>query len=404
MQDSAAMTKNLFLQSDAHGRIECLLLTIPSWALRYQDQVEIRGTADAYRSVLGSFQYHVRFLLVTHREGEALLEEWLREFDLTARTQVVTVPDRTKLSVWAQDSFLVCSDGTGETWVLEPDMPEHPGESLVAASVAEAMGWKRAKVHRSLQSGNILVGDDFWLLGADSAWDATRSKKHARAADTATLETDGVIQQIHDPSKRVHIVGSGVPVPGSEEELQLRATHVNGNPWREAVFRGNRLHTAQPLFHIDSFITPAGRGEDGRYRVLVGDPAIAAEVLGCDLPDHAMRAAFDDCAARLEGAGFAVLRNPLPLVYADNHITKVRHWYFASSNNAIVEIDGTRRSVWLPTYGHGRWKALEATDRRNEEIWREMGFETSLLGDFHPFISNLGALRCMTKCLVRSRL
>lgn len=145
------------------------------------------------------------------------------------------------------------------------------------------------------------------------------------------------------------MVGSSVPVPGFEEELQLRATRVNGQPWQEAVYRGNQLHAAQ-----------------------------------------------------LERAGFVVLRNPLPLVYHDNHITKVRHWYFASSNNAIVETDGRRRAVWLPTYGHGCWRELEATDRRNEEIWRDMGFEAFLLGDFHPFVSNLGSLRCMTKCLIRS--
>jgi hypothetical protein len=91
------------------------------------------------------------------------------------------------------------------------------------------------------------------------------------------------------------------------------------------------------------------------------------------------------------------------LVYQDNHINKSRLWYFASANNALVEIDGERKTVWLPTYGYGRWSNLEVTDRMNDTIWSQLGFETRMVGDFHPFAVNLGALRCVTKCLVRSR-
>lgn len=82
-------------------------------------------------------------------------------------------------------------------------------------------------------------------------------------------------------------------------------------------------------------------------------------------------------------------------------LSKVRHWYFASSNNAIVEIDGQGRTVWLPTYGHGCWRDLEVTDRLNEGLWQELGFETRMLRNFHPFAMNLGAVHCMIQCLRR---
>jgi hypothetical protein len=190
-------------------------------------------------------------------------------------------------------------------------------------------------------------------------------------------------------------------VPGFNEKAQVRQFALDGVPWHEVVYRGNREDTGQPLFHIDAFLTLAGRQGDGRYTVLVGDPALAASALSRALPDHAMQQAFDDIAQQLRDAGFNVVRNPLPLIYHDNQITKTRHWYFASANNALVEIDGSTKNVWLPTYGHGLWKALVTTDRMNEAIWQRLGFNTRLLGDYNQFAVNLGSLHCLVKCLAR---
>jgi NAD(P)-dependent dehydrogenase (short-subunit alcohol dehydrogenase family) len=70
--------------------------------------------------------------------------------------------------------------------------------------------------------------------------------------------------------------------------------------------------------------------------------------------------------------------------------------------NVCAKIDGDTKTVWLPTYGHGNWGALAMLDRVNGEIWERLGFEVRMMGDFHPFAVNLGALRCMAKCLDRS--
>lgn len=135
-----------------------------------------------------------------------------------------------------------------------------------------------------------------------------------------------------------------------------------------------------------------------------GSPQMAGDYSRvAEIPEHSMCEVFDDIAAQLDQLGFDVIRNPLPLVYQDNHITKTRLWYFDSANNALVEIDGASKTVWLPTYGHDDWIGLATTDRINEEIWRRLGFEPRTLGNFHPFAVNLGALRCMAKCLVRRR-
>ena len=74
-----------------------------------------------------------------------------------------------------------------------------------------------------------------------------------------------------------------------------------------------------------------------------------------------------------------------------------RLWYFATGNNALVD-DGT---VYLPTYGHGAWPELAATDQRNGEIWADLGYQVRFLADFHPFAENLGAVHCIKKYLGR---
>ncbi len=397
------ITKPSF-ESSAHGRIEQVLLTIPSWVLRYQHQVEIRSTAAVYQDVLQSLRSHTRFIIVTHQESERPLHEWLDSLGTQDRTEVIVVPNQTKLSVWTEDAFTICTDASGRRWILQPRSREHPDEGLVSKLIAERAGWQYVETHHRFESGNMLVGDDFWFLGVDSAWDSLMKESPTGCNDESV---DGRPQrgshEVVDGSRQLYIVASQVRVPGFEEKAQVRETVVDGVDWHEVVYRGNRKNTGQPIFHIDAFITLAGRGEDGQYNVLVGDPAMAATALSTRLPDHSMQFAFDDIAGQLGKAGFNVVRNPLPLVYHDNHMMKTRHWYFATANNALVEIDGCDKNVWLPTYGDGSSRALEKTDRLNEEIWQRLGFKTYLLGDNNPFAVNLGAIRCLAKCILRGR-
>ena len=70
-------------------------------------------------------------------------------------------------------------------------------------------------------------------------------------------------------------------------EQERRPIELGGEPWTEVLYFGNKPGTVQPLFHIDMFVTLAGRAEDGRYRVLVGDPHLAAQILA--MPDSAAR-------------------------------------------------------------------------------------------------------------------
>ncbi len=81
---------------------------------------------------------------------------------------------------------------------------------------------------------------------------------------------------------------------------------------------------------------------------------------------------------------------------------RVREFYFATSNNCLVEnIGGGSKTVWLPTYGHGTFAELQTIDAENKKLWEKEGFTVKMLGDFHPFAKNLGAVHCIKKYMAR---
>jgi hypothetical protein len=134
----------------------------------------------------------------------------------------------------------------------------------------------------------------------------------------------------------------------------------------------------------------------------VGSPQAADQLLGTPTMPQAMAPIFDDVARELEAQGFDVRRNPLPLTYVDDPGRRTRRWYFATSNNCLVQIDDEAgNAVWLPTYGHGPWGDLEATDTANRQVWEGLGFTVHQLADFNPFAQNLGSVHCIKKYLER---
>lgn len=387
------------LVGSAEGAIDRLLLTIPAYAVRS------RPLATVYRHLLGQLPEAAGIVALTHESVQTDVASWMRESGREESSTIVAVPDHLNFSIWAEDGYVVITDGDGGgTYLLEPFSFPRYGDSLIADFVANATDLANTQAPLYFQGGNVLIGDDFFFIGAD--YPANSLAYVNQTITPAPGETpSGLVRRLYeeylDTERRLFYVGATIPVP----EQQARAVRIDGEDWTELVYLGNQPGTAQPLFHIDMFISLAGRGEDGRYRLLVGDPRLAAEVLGLPMYPHAMVEVFDNVARTVERMGFAVRRNPLPLVYVDDERARQRQWYFATSNNALVEASPTTEpTVYLPTYAYGEWTSLEATDEANRALWEELGFATVALGDFHPFAENLGAVHCIKKYLGRSNL
>ena len=372
------------LVASAGAAVTRMMLTVPAYA------VESPPLAAAYRDLLAKLPAQTDYLVLAHESVADTVRGW------RDRLEVVPAPEHINFSVWAEDGYAAVAED-GMTYLVEPFSFPRYGDSLVADFLANAdPALERTQAPLYFQGGNILIGDDFFLIGADYpattlryVGDVLTPRPNERPADLVRR----LYGEYLDPDRRLGYVGSTLPVP---EQLTRRVT-INGAEWTEIVYMGNRPGTTQPIFHIDMFITLADRGADGRYRLLVGDPQAAANILGVQTPAQAMAPVFDDIAEGLRRQGFQVLRNPLPLVHADDLDRRLRSWYFASANNALVS-DGI---VYLPTYGHGSWPELAATDEANGQIWTELGFEVVYLTDFHPFAENLGAVHCIKKYLSR---
>ena len=382
------------LVSTAHGRLERLLLTVPAYAVHHP------GLAAVYRDLVAKLG-HADLVVLTHQSVRPTVERWLDDTRREVSHEVIEAPDHLHFSVWAEDGYVVVADGdSGTIYFVEPYAFPRYGDGLIADFVANATDIESSQAPLYFQGGNLLIGDDFFLIGADYPANTLKYVGSVLQPEPGVPPAE-FIRRLYgdymDRERTLHYVGSTIPVPAQTSQR----VEIDGETWTEHLYLGNREGTVQPLFHIDMFITLAGRDDEGRYRVLVGDPRLAADILGLPVVAHAMVEVFDNIARGLERLGFVVHRNPLPLIHLDDDIARERIWYFATSNNALVEItDGTRR-VWLPTYGHGAWAGLAATDDANADTWTEFGFEVNLLGDFHPFAENLGAVHCIKKYLRR---
>lgn len=375
----------------AEGGIARMLLTVPSYA------VADEALSGVYNGLLLALPATTAVVVLAHESTAADVRRWLEQAQRTKTSTVVEAPDHINFSVWAEDGYVVVRDDEADTTeFVEPFSFPRYGDSLVADFVANATDLDKTQAPLYFQGGNVLVGDDFFFIGADYPAESLRymgSVLVPVAGESPAKFVHRLYGEYLDPERRLIYLASTVPVPAE----QRRKIQLDGQEWTEEVFVGNKAGTVQPIFHIDMFVALAG----GK-RVLVGDPRMAAEVLGMPLQPHAMAEVFDAVARSLHRRGFEVVRNPLPLAYVDDPDKKVRTWYFATSNNALVHAPASGRpAVFLPTYGHGPWESLAATDQRNREVWEGLGFDVHQLGDFHPFASNLGALHCIKKYLAR---
>ena len=384
--------------SSAHGPIRQMLLTYPSYA---QDQYSY---GPVYRELIARLPSSTRFIILTHREVLTEVEQILDSAGAASRATLIEAPEHLHFLVWAQDPYVVVQDvgvSPVATFLIEPFTFPRVGDALIADLVSEATPIDHTQSPLYFQGGNLLIGDRFVLLGADyPAKTAAIIQQfgHIRVpdgVDTARHVRD-LYRQTFAPDFDLFYVGTSLPVP----QYRMRRFRLQGEEWAEELFLGTGV--TQPIFHIDMFLSLAGRSRSGRYRVLVGSPIAADRILDRPPVSHSIPEVFDSVARNLTRQGFEVVRNPLPITYVDDLEFRVRTWYFATSNNCLVQIDpGSGNHVWLPTYGHGDWADLAATDEENARIWDRLGFEVHFLPDFHPFAQNLGSLHCLTKYLDR---
>ncbi|MEP8939229.1 hypothetical protein ABKU80_13415 (plasmid) [Enterobacter mori] len=403
------------LISSAYGNIEKVLLTLPWWVFLNEDESgeewpAISATAESFKSIISKLPKVTSFFILIHEAAEYdgkdifypkdRLSVWIEDAKVAGRVTIIEAPRNLKFTIWAEDAYAVAEDkNDGEIYFVEPASFNRGDDAQIADIVAKDTILERTQARLYFQGGNILIGDDHWFIGMDYPANSLRlGYIKPQAGEDTSEAVKRAYNDALDHKRRMITIGSRLPVPTQMENV----IEINGESWKETLYFGNSNGTTQPLFHIDMFITLAGRTNAGKPLVAVGDPRLAASILKENVLPHAMAEIFDDIADQFRTLEFEVFRTPLPLTYDDDNAKKERTWYFATSNNALVQCTGNSKDIWIPTYGHRKWPELRKTDLENKAIWESKGFTVHELGDFHPFASNLGAAHCVKKYLSRN--
>lgn len=379
------------LVSSCDGRITSLLICLPRYALQHTAYYRV------YERIIREFR-DTSFVCLTH---ESALEQCRSLFAASppAGLTLIRLREDANCSTWVSDIGLAAQHAHSQPPVLLTPIDLVRGhDSALAPLMSSQTTTAVQRTPLYFEGGNALIGDDYWLLGADSLYESMRLNPDFATGQPTALEWFLSLCREHlDATRRLELIRVPGVVPAQCELPMPQA--IAG--WRQLVYRGNRDGTVQPTYHLDLFITLAGRDAAGRPLIFVGDPALAWQTLNWPTSEHALADGFDEIAAVLTRSGVNVVRIPMPLVYDDDRRARLRRWYFASYNNAIVEIDHDFKRVWLPTFGHGIWRRLHATDEVAAALWRTHGFEVVMMPDMHTPARDLGGLRCLAMPLSR---
>lgn len=341
---------------------------------------EAAGVFDeALRAAFCALDADVRLSILTHASVRDRLSALVASCGRTA--DLVEAPDTLAFSIWARDA-LIAGMRNGESLALIPQSFGRYDDRDAARLLAEGVGLPVVKTDLPLEGGNQLVSQDAILIGADTA--------NAMEGGSSALEELAGARKV--------IVLGGAPCPG----IETRKILVDGAPWDEVIHVASNPGTHQPLFHIDLYVALAGRTADGRDRVVVGCPRLAARITGQGLPDHAQADAFDMAALQLAEAGMDVHRCPLPQIWIREVDKRRRTWIFLPYPNVWVRTDGPAPEVYLPGFAHPGAPGLAAMDRIVAGIWEGLGFRVKSIAGCLPLAENLGALNCMGNILARS--
>ncbi|MEM7668221.1 MAG: hypothetical protein AAF317_03595, partial [Pseudomonadota bacterium] len=310
--------------------------------------------------------------ILCHRSVEGRLRGILDEIGRTA--EIVVAPDTLGFSIWARDALIALHGAEGAIGLI-PRTFDRYDDAAAARLLAEGIGLPVRETDLALQGGNMLVARDALILGSDMQ-PTTR---------TGRQELDALA------GGRDLIWIGDARYPEPSEQAMTR----NGEAWTEVLQFARRPGSRQPLFHVDLHIALAGRADDGRDRIVAGCPRLASEMMGQDLPAHALADDLDAAAILLAESGFEVWRCPMPYLAIKCTESRRMTWTYLPYPNVWVERSEAGARVCLPAFAHDVAPGLAAMDQSVAALWRHLGFRVTPIPGCLALAENLGALNCM---------
>lgn len=375
----------------SHGRIEDLLLTVPS-SPNGRGQVVLDPRHERhYRALIAGLGDNRMYTIVCHPDTEQRIRKWFAGLN-DVSVNIVFSP-RFHYSIWAQDAYVAVLDGQGAKVLAEGVSFPRSEDMTIADDVAAQAKVAVFQSYLYFQGGNILGGPTKTLIGADYIW---------RNITRADLETE---EKVIDSFKKLF----------NTDVIVLGGTKSGDYSWyAREVLSG---YGFQPIFHLDMYVTPTGvTGQSGKEIVLLGRPRKAHEVTGkwaeiSDYNDSRFDRFFEETEQQL-AQHFQVEHLPLLLTHGDlNRNSPNKRFYNLSFNNVVIENykdgDTDRRNVVLTTYSEdSRRFGTDPGIRRDleqaaETIWSNLGFTVHKMDGMEELAHGLGSVHCITKALKR---
>lgn len=383
--------------SSVYGEIRQMLLTFPGFEV-YPNDIVLQRYQRIFESLGNNIKY---FILADTRVHDSIRQTaFTSALDPDANLKLIAAFDQypsrvTKIrrhideniyeceleighTIWAQDGYCILKRDNEPPALLEPLQYYRAVDDLVADQVAANTDMKLEVTKYPIQGGNILAGDDYILVGKDCLYES---------ADSTGDSVTEIINGFKTLFGVNHVIWLGLDEP------------VNF-PFN--VYQG----VYQPIFHIDMYITLAGKANNGKELVYVADVNLAKQILRHTPPPAAIAEAFDRTAEYLatfseDGLEFEVRRLPIDLWDVPNGEGR-----FLTYNNCLIEWfkNGEQKNVYLPAYssvapGSRNRRRL---DEKVTQRFADDGFTVKLLrGAYEELCKRGGSIHCITKTLDR---
>lgn len=276
----------LIAQSSVYGKINQLLLVYPNDPSKVSRETILQEYEDLFINfgdrvtfvILSNYEHDLNnneFLEVRDRFAqafrEALFDSHLHpEHHLIHIPAPMTVPwaqtrgrnTHHNHSDFIQDPFVVMKNRLGESALMESFRSLNPKNQYVAEQVGAATGMLVRPTEAWVEGGNILVGNDFALVGMNLLY----HNREILFPGKELLEKIGGSTAYAGLSVKDALTGMFKRLLGVR---YLRWVGVE-DPMSLNMEVDQGKYGLQPFFHLDHYITLAGMTDDGDELVLVG--------------------------------------------------------------------------------------------------------------------------------------
>lgn len=398
--------------SSIYGKIDQVLVVFPSCS--EDNQVALTRVLNKYRGLWKALDDRVKFNIYAFHEtrgpqkatkkGSAQNDAFSRreldhfieykevEWELINPEASLEEPHRAPFpSQFVQDHFILTTKFPNETIIVEPKNHSDPRNRFVAEDLERQLQASRRDSELDFEGGNILFGDDYAVVGADTIWKNAEQPGGLKEAKEAFEKEFGL---------RRLIVNDLDPNP-----LTTKNSVLNWGDGRQA------------LYHIDLYTTLGGRHPSRDEELIyIGNlvpfwdpenPKDLRSKVHFREEFELLRKRLDETAEFYEaysnnhslGPNFHVVRVPLIWEGRGGDRPVIR-----SYNNCLAERVGSQSTFYLPMYDdHERLiRNPRSHERRVRDIFSSYRSRVEWIeGDFNLLADQAASLHCIVKVLKR---